>query len=55
MTKKGRWLTWAGVTTVLSLAIAMGSEYGKSTGNFVLAMVVIGAVLWVLFVWSGHE
>ena len=50
MTKKGRWLAWAGLTLVLSLGISAGAEPGKATAMFVGAMVVIGVVLWVVFV-----
>jgi len=50
MTKRGRWLAWAGLTLVLSLGISAGAEPGKATAMFVGAMVVIGVVLWVVFV-----
>ena len=55
MTKRGRWLAWAGLTLVLSLGISAGAEPGKATVAFIFAAAAIGAVLWLLFVRDGKS
>ena len=55
MSRRRTWLTWAGLTLVLSLGISGGAEPGKATVAFIFAAAAIGAVLWLLFVRDGKS